>query len=311
MKPKYKSIVLLFGVTISTVVADNYKISLDFNQGNNNGTASGQNTPTSGIIGAMPGQTAGDVWNNIPVGGSWVGFHPTNPGIAASADGGVATNTKVLNRTTGAASPISLAVATGNASGQRFLSSANTFIAANATTLMRDYIFQNATSVTLTLSGFIPSESYTLYLYGAGNANAQGGTWSVLPATGATFVGGDNTTAAESANPNLTAGQDYIVVTFDGSSSTRTFTITDSTRSINGFQLDVINAPTFANLAITGAASQVVGVPFNITVTANDGALVPTTVDDSTTPVTLSSSVAGSLIEFDWNLDGIYGDNGG
>ncbi|MGL4398664.1 MAG: beta strand repeat-containing protein [Luteolibacter sp.] len=174
---------------------------------------------------------------------------------------------------------------------------------------MRDYLFQNSGSVTLALSGFIPSETYTLYLYGAGDTSGQGGTWSVLPAAGATFVGGDNTTAAEDSNPNLTSGQDYIVVTFDGSSPTRSFTITDSTRSINGFQLDAINAPTFANLAITGGTSQAVGVPFNITVTAQDSGSV--TVADSTTPVTLSSSTPGSLLEFDWNMDGIYGDNSG
>jgi autotransporter-associated beta strand protein len=311
MKPKYRSIALLYGVTITTAVADTYKISLDFSSGN--ATGGGTGIQTSGILGAMPGQTSGDVWNNVLVGNAWVGFGAAPNGLAnGGASGGVATNTRVLNRTTGSSSPISLAVSTSSATGQRFQANVpDPSIAADAQNLMRDYLFRTSGSITLALSGFIPSETYTLYLYGAGDTSGQGGTWSVLPATGATFVGGDNITAAEDSNVNLTAGQDYIVVTFDGSSPTRSFTITNSICSINGFQLDAINAPTFANLAITGGASQVVGVPFNVTVTANDGAPVPTTVNDSTAPVTLSSSTPNSLLEFDWNMDNVYGDNSG
>lgn len=53
----------------------------------------------------------------------------------------------------------------------------------------------------------------------------------------------------------------------------------------------------------------VAGVVFNITITAKS--VTNVTVNDSTTVVTLSSSTAGSLMEFDWNGDGIYGDNSG
>ena len=49
------------------------------------------------------------------------------------------------------------------------------------------------------------------------------------------------------------------------------------------------------------------GDVFDVTITGQDSG--DTTVNDSITTVTVTA--AGSLMEFDWNSDGTYGDNSG
>jgi len=58
---------------------------------------------------------------------------------------------------------------------------------------------------------------------------------------------------------------------------------------------------------VTASSPQTAGVPFNVTITAQDSN--NNTANDSTTAVTVSA--IGSLMEFDWNSDGTYGDNSG
>jgi autotransporter-associated beta strand protein len=57
-----------------------------------------------------------------------------------------------------------------------------------------------------------------------------------------------------------------------------------------------------------GSSPQMVGVPFDVTITAQDSG--NNTVSSGSTVVTVSSP-GGSLMEFDWNSDGTYGDNSG
>jgi autotransporter-associated beta strand protein len=65
----------------------------------------------------------------------------------------------------------------------------------------------------------------------------------------------------------------------------------------------------YDSLTVSANSSQVAGLPFPVTITAKDAN--GNTVNDSTLVVTVSSPTAGSLMEFDWNGDDIYGDNSG
>jgi fibronectin-binding autotransporter adhesin len=61
------------------------------------------------------------------------------------------------------------------------------------------------------------------------------------------------------------------------------------------------------NVTTTAGSPQLVGVPFDVTITAQDPSNV--TVDNSFSTVKIAA--AGTLMEFDWNSDGTYGDNSG
>lgn len=60
---------------------------------------------------------------------------------------------------------------------------------------------------------------------------------------------------------------------------------------------------------VAAASPQTAGAVFDVTITGED--INHATVNDSTTTVTLNSPTGGSLMEFDWNRDGVYGDNSG
>ncbi len=59
---------------------------------------------------------------------------------------------------------------------------------------------------------------------------------------------------------------------------------------------------------IVASSPQTAGVAFDVTITAQDASNM--TIDDSSSVVTVTSP-AGSLMEFDWDSDGNYGDNSG
>ena len=64
----------------------------------------------------------------------------------------------------------------------------------------------------------------------------------------------------------------------------------------------------FDHLAVTATPPQTAGAAFDVTITAQD--IANNTVNDST-PSSPVTSPGGSLMEFDWNSDGTYGDNSG
>lgn len=65
-----------------------------------------------------------------------------------------------------------------------------------------------------------------------------------------------------------------------------------------------------AKYAVTSTnSSEAVGAIFNVTITAQDGSNNTVTAD--TNVITMSSPTSGSLMEFDWNADGVFGDNSG
>jgi hypothetical protein len=70
----------------------------------------------------------------------------------------------------------------------------------------------------------------------------------------------------------------------------------------------VVPLPAIDHFSVTASYSQLAGVAFDVTITAQDAGNA--TVNDSATIVTASGS-SGSLMEFDWNSDGTYGDNSG
>lgn len=61
------------------------------------------------------------------------------------------------------------------------------------------------------------------------------------------------------------------------------------------------------SVSTTAGSPQLVGVPFDVSIIAQDASNV--TVDNSFT--TVSMTAAGTLMEFDWNQDGTYGDRSG
>jgi hypothetical protein len=71
----------------------------------------------------------------------------------------------------------------------------------------------------------------------------------------------------------------------------------------------VIPSGALDHFEISAASPQMAGAAFDVTITAKDSG--GNTVNDSTTTVTVNSPTAGSLMEFDWNSDGTYGDNSG
>lgn len=60
---------------------------------------------------------------------------------------------------------------------------------------------------------------------------------------------------------------------------------------------------------VSASSSPTAGAAFNVTITAQD--ISNATVNDSSTLVVVNSPTGGSLMEFDWNSDGTYGDNSG
>jgi hypothetical protein len=86
---------------------------------------------------------------------------------------------------------------------------------------------------------------------------------------------------------------------------------------IGGFGIDVAGlyavvpppAVVYDNFAVTAVSSQNVDIPFDVTITARDSN--GNTVIDSSLTVSVSSPTANSLMEFDWNSDGTYGDSSG
>lgn len=62
--------------------------------------------------------------------------------------------------------------------------------------------------------------------------------------------------------------------------------------------------------AVTSAnSSQAVGAIFDVTITAQNNSNNTVTTDPNV--ITMSSPTSGSLMEFDWNADGVFGDNSG
>ena len=173
----------------------------------------------------------------------------------------------------------------------------------------------------------------------AGNTNASAlvfETGFITPAAGALVV----TTLGSSVNANSNPYNSLIFTNNGALAGQTTLAQPATATSISGASYKVVadNAPvkghgdqtsTNANeaqsvviaafapatdidhfaVSTTATSPQTAGAAFNVTITAQNS--TNGTVNDSTTTVTMSSPTAGSLMEFDWNSDGTYGDNSG
>jgi hypothetical protein len=147
-------------------------------------------------------------------------------------------------------------------------------LAANPLQLMNQSWFDNGTSesITFNLSGLTPSGVYNLYIYGSGQSNGYGGTFTAPVANrgpGYNAAANAYTTEPTAAgmyrsvfdgtgiNPTPEQGLSWVLlpVQADGSGNLSFTTAKDGLSgikgSINGFQLDVVPEP--STLALAGA----------------------------------------------------------
>lgn len=150
--------------------------------------------------------------------------------------------------------------------------------------LMDQSWFDNGTSeyITFNLSGLTGGSLYSLYIYGAGQNNGYGGTYTVAAANQA--AGYDATAGAYTTEPSSTSiyrsvfdgtgdpaaenGLTWVVlpVQADGSGDlsfdVRKDALSGVKGSINGFQLDAAPAPEPGTLAILGCGIIMAGLAF-------------------------------------------------
>jgi hypothetical protein len=290
MKTKIPIIALISAMGLSVSNAA-FTVNVDFTSSGASTTTGAPTTAqtTTTAIGAAP--APGTTWNNIGAGDAWIGFNSLGNLVSAAATtpGATATTRALVKGDGSGASGVTAAmsflpggsVLTGGSRSnvanaallENFASgpaagSGGRFVANDAESLMRDYLFVNSGVATpspgieLTLSGLdaiAGVTSYSLYLYGAGDNTNQGGGWSVS-GSGVSFAGADSTTSATELTSDpadvLTLGEDYIIATFDASAATRTITLTrtinNQTLAFNGFQLVAIPEPSSALLGGMG-----------------------------------------------------------
>jgi autotransporter-associated beta strand protein len=137
-----------------------------------------------------------------------------------------------------------------------------------------------------------------------GNATGWGNTgWTIAgPVQGAQFIQGTSfsiTDLKDNSNNPLSASATIkgIAITSGGGVD-----VAGIYAIVPPFAIDHFGVTT------TASSPQLVGVPFNVTITAQDSGNA--TVNSGSIVVT-ATSPGGAMMEFDWNSDGIYGDKSG
>ena len=222
------SAVTFAGLAVSVASADTL-----FNVDQNNGSS-----PTQ--TGAAVIGSAGDFWNPIASGGV------TNATLANST-----------NATTGL-----LTFSTSSSNGiSTYTDAGGTAMDAATTPLMEDYAYGAGSggNLTQTISGLsrFTGNTFTLYIYAAGDANGQG-SLITLGGTGVSDTGAAASTTAVSRK--LSAGVGVAYQTFTGTITGDSFTITEAKTTgasngiFNGFQLDVVPEPGSYAIVLGGFA---------------------------------------------------------
>lgn len=210
--------------------------NVDYNVGFSGDTQSG-----SAVVG-----TIGDLWNASP---TFFGFGGTetngNTGTTAADFGPFE-----LLDPSGAASGISYQM-TFNNDGFGFngaFANPGAVAATDIVDLMADYAFVGGAdageSLDFVLSGLANDTTYTLYLYGNGDAAGQGALWT---------LDGVGKSTAFDATSTIDEGGEYVTFTFDtGTETTQAFSANElgGSIAINGFQLTTTAVPEPASAAV-------------------------------------------------------------
>jgi hypothetical protein len=120
----------------------------------------------------------------------------------------------------------------------------------------------------ITLNGLTPNGMFNLYVYGAGSANGQGGTFTLTDSSGVATGGGSVTTNSGSTTlyksvfeadgtTLVTAGESWnkIAAVADNTGSLsfeELFSVSGTKPAINGFQIDAVPEPASLGLLALG-----------------------------------------------------------
>lgn len=188
--------------------------------------------------GAVAVGTAGDFWNASATFGGFQGTETPSGNTGGTAPFG---SFELLN-TVGMASGVSYQMTFIN-DGIGFNSAFENLGAVPATSaanLLGDYAFAGgadaADAMNFELSGLTTDTTYSLYLYGNGDAMGQGATWT---------LDGVSATSAFDGTSTIDEGGEYAKFTFNtGAGTTQAFAATElgGNIAINGFQLTQITA---------------------------------------------------------------------
>lgn len=222
--------------------------SLDFNAG-----FSGQTQ-----IGAAAAGQAGDTWN-----GSASFFNFVGTEQPSGNTGGTAPFAPFeLLDSTGAASGVSYQltfVNDGIGFNGAFDAAGTSTQATGVENLTGDYLFVGSAdagdSLNFVLSGLNTNTDYELYVYGVGDGENQGATWT---------LGATSKTTSYDGNTTLDQGADYAVFSFNtGANTTQSFTATEfqGNIAVNGFQIVEVSEVPEPSSSVLLALAAVVGLP--------------------------------------------------
>lgn len=116
------------------------------------------------------------------------------------------------------------------------------------------------------------------------------------------------TTPPRAANANSVGAAGHMIASDASPLKGRTtVSVTGGNRAITIASFAPAPPPVFDHLAVTETPPHTAGVPFEVTITGLD--INDVIVNNSSATITVSS--LSTFMEFDWNRDGIYGDNSG
>jgi autotransporter-associated beta strand protein len=137
--------------------------------------------------------------------------------------------------------------------------------------------------------------------FGAGAGGVSGGGLGAAGTTSLSFPGGDGTAGAAPGGGGSGSARN---------TNSAIFKIPGGAGGAGGVLLTwTVDAGTTKYAVTSTNSSEAVGAIFDVTITAQDGSNNTVTAD--TNVITMSSPTSGSLMEFDWNADGTFGDNSG
>lgn len=186
------------------------------------------------MSGAAAVGNVGDIWNASPTFGGFVGTETPSGNTGGTAPFGPVE----LLDTTGALSGIFYQmtfVNDGTFGFNQAFDNLSAVAGSGAENLLRDYAFVGGAdageALSFVISGLDTNTTYSLYLYGNGDALGQGAVWD---------LNGVQQTSAFDGTLSIDEGGEYVRFTFDsGANTSQSFSATHLTGGIavNGFQL--------------------------------------------------------------------------
>jgi hypothetical protein len=166
----------------------------------------------------------------------------------------------------------------------------------------------NASALVFETGYITPAASALVVTTLGGSVNASGNTYNSLIFTNNGALAGQ-TTLAQPATAASISGASYKVVADNAPVKGHGEQTSTAANEAESVVIASFGPAGIDHYAVAASSPQTAGAAFNVTITAQNS--TNATVNDSTTTVTVSSPTVGSLMEFDWNTNGTYGDNSG